>query len=173
MSNGDMDNNYVVYAGAYDSEDLALSDFAAIKDAKAAGWIGKYQSAVFTKDADGKVKVLNTDSTTRTSGAKWGAAVGAVASLLFPAGLLAGLAVGAATGAVAGNIGKGWYASDIKDLGDALDAGESGVIVVAQATPDVAVDRILKNASKTEQKAIDADTKDLEAALDADADADE
>lgn len=166
----DTDYGYVVYAGAYDSEDLAQSDFAAIKDAKAAGWIGKYQSAVFTKQSDGKVKILNTDSTTRTTGAKWGAAVGAVASLLFPAGLLAGMAVGAATGAVAGNIGKGWYAGDIKDLGDALAAGDAGVIVVAQATPDVAVDKILKNASKTEQKPVsDADAKELEQAMDSDA----
>jgi uncharacterized membrane protein len=168
MSNGDMDQMFV-FAGAYDSADEAQADFAAIKDAKAAGWIGKYQSAVFTKDADGKVQVLNTDSTTRTTGAKWGAAVGAVAGLIFPAGLLAGLAWGTGLGAVAGNIGKGWGAGDIKDLGAALEPGEAGVILVAQATPDVAVDNILKSASKTEKKAIDADAASLEDALDSEA----
>lgn len=168
MANGDFEQVWV-YAGAYDNQDLAMADFEAIKDAKAAGWIGKYQSAVFTKDADGKVQVLNTDSTTRTTGAKWGAAVGAVAGLIFPAGLLAGLAWGTGLGAVAGNIGKGWGAGDIKDLGAALEPGEAGVILVAQATPDVAVDNILKSASKTEKKAIDADAASLEDALDSEA----
>ena len=167
MANGDQ--TYWVYAGAYASEDVAKSDFEAIKEAKHAGLIGKYQSALFTKEPGGKVKVLNTDSTTRTSGAKWGAAVGAVAGLLFPAGLLAGLVWGGGIGALAGNIGKGWYASDIKDLGDALDAGESGVILVAQATLDVAANRILKNAVKTEKKQVDADAEGIDDAVDTDA----
>jgi len=158
-----------VYVGAYADESLALADFTAIRDARAAGRVGKYQSAVFAKDADGKVRVLNTDSTTRALGAKWGAAVGAVASLLFPASLLVGLGAGTASGAVAGSIGKGWFSSDIKDLGDVLTAGESGVILVAQATPDVAADAILVNAAKTERKAIDSNGGDLMAALDSDA----
>lgn len=168
MSNGDIETMFV-FVGAYPDENLAQADFAAIKDAKAAGWIGKYQAAVFTKKENDKIKILNTDSTTRSSGAKWGAAVGAVASLLFPAGLLAGLAVGAATGAVAGNIGKGWYAGDIKDLGDALETGEAGVIVVAQATPEVGVDRLLKNATEAEKKQIDANMAEIEQALDSEA----
>ncbi len=157
-----------VYAGAYDDEDLALADFSAIKDARAAGWIGKYQAAVFSKSTDGKVTVLNTDSTTRALGAKWGAAVGAVVSLLFPVGLIVGLAAGTASGAIAGNIGKGWFASDIKDLGDTLGAGQTGVILVAEATPDVAADQLLGNASKTEHKAVDGENEDLVAALDMD-----
>jgi uncharacterized membrane protein len=169
MTNGDFEQVWV-YAGAYDNQDLAMADFEAIKDAKAAGWIGKYQSAVFVKEADGKVKILNTDSTTRTSGAKWGMAVGAVAGLIFPLGLLAGLVWGAGLGALGGNIAKGWSAGDIKALGAALDTGEAGVILIAQATPDVAVGNILKNAAKTEQKTVEGDMEDLEAALDQHAD---
>jgi uncharacterized membrane protein len=168
MSNGD--DLYFVFAGAYDSVDVAQADFAAIKDAKHAGWIGKYQAAVFTKDADGKVDILNTDSTTRSSGAKWGMAVGAVAGLVFPLGLLAGLVWGAGLGALGGNIAKGWGSGDIKEIGQALEVGEAGVILLAQATPDVAVDNILKSASKATKKQVDADTKSLEDALEMDHD---
>ena len=96
--------------------------------------------------------------------------MGAVVGLVFPPGLLAGAALGAGIGALGGNIGKGWGASDVKEVGQALDVGEAGVILVAQATPDVAVDKILKNASKTTQKQINADTKSFEDALDMDAD---
>ena len=164
-------DNYFAFAGAYENQADAEADFATIKDAKAIGLIGKYQSAVFTKEADGKVKILNTDSTTRSTGAKWGAATGAVLGLIFPAGLLAGLIWGTGIGALAGNLGKGWGHRDIKDLGEALDAGESGVILVAEATPDVAAKNILKMATKAEKKQIDADAKDIEAAIDAEANA--
>jgi uncharacterized membrane protein len=159
-------DNWFLFVGAYDNEADAQADFEGIKDAKALGFIGKYQSALFTKEADGNVKVLNTDSTTRSTGAKWGAAVGAAASLLFPPGIIAGAALGAGAGALAGNIGKGWSAGDVKELGEALDVGESGVMLVAEATPDVAAKNILKMSQKAAKKQIDADAKDLEAAID-------
>ena len=159
-------DNWFLFVGAYASEADAQADFEGIKDAKALGFIGKYQSALFTKEADGNVKVLNTDSTTRSTGAKWGTAVGAAAALLFPVGLLGGLVVGGSLGALAGNIGKGWSAGDVKELGDALDVGESGVMLVAEATPDVAAKNILKMSQKTAKKQIDADAKDMEAAID-------
>jgi uncharacterized membrane protein len=156
-----------VYVGAYDGEEPALADFAAIKDAKFAQLIGKYQSAVFSKHADGEVEVLAADSTTRAFGAKWGAAVGAVASLLFPAALVVGIPAGTASGAVAGNVGRGWFASDIQDLTDALLAGHFGVIVIAQARPDMAVEQLLGNAIRTDRKPIDHADRDLMTALDA------
>jgi uncharacterized membrane protein len=159
-------DNWFLFVGAYDNEGDAQADFESIKDAKALGFIGKYQSALFTKQADGEVKILNTDSTTRATGAKWGAAVGAAAALLFPVGLLGGLVVGGGLGALTGNIGKGWSAGDVKELGEALDAGESGVMLVAEATPDVAAKKILKMSQKAAKKQIDADAKDMEAAID-------
>ena len=113
-------DNWFLFVGAYDNEADAQADFESIKDAKALGFIGKYQSALFTKQADGEVKILNTDSTTRATGAKWGAAVGAAAALLFPVGLIGGLVAGGGLGALAGNIGKGWSAGDVKELGQAL-----------------------------------------------------
>jgi uncharacterized membrane protein len=162
----DDNHQWFVFAGAYESAADAEADFMSIKDAKAIGLIGKYQSALFEKEADGKVKVLNTDSTTRATGAKWGAAVGAVMGVIFPPSLLAGLFWGSAVGALAGNIGKGWGAGDIKDLGDALEPGESGIVLVAQATPEVAAKRILKMAAAVEKKQIDENVKDLEAQID-------
>jgi uncharacterized membrane protein len=159
-------DNWFLFVGAYDDQATAEGDFYAIKDAKAIGLIGKYQSALFTKDADGKVEVLNTDSTTRATGAKWGAAIGAVSAIIFPLGLLGGLAWGAGLGALAGNIGKGWSAGDVKELGSALEAGESGVMLVAEATPDVAAKNILKAAQKAAKKQIDADAADMEKAID-------
>jgi hypothetical protein len=159
-------HQWFVFAGSYESGADAEADFVGIKDAKAIGLIGKYQSALFEKEADGKVKVLNTDSTTRTTGAKWGAAVGAVMGVIFPPSLLAGLFWGTAVGALAGNIGKGWGAGDVKALGEALEPGESGIVLVAQATPEVAAKNILKMAAAVEKKQIDENVKEIEAEID-------
>jgi uncharacterized membrane protein len=155
-----------VFAGSYDNAADAEADFVGIKAAKAIGLIGKYQAAIFKKTVDGKVEVVNTDSTTRTTGAKWGAAVGAVMGVIFPPSLLGGLVWGTALGALAGNIGKGWGAGDIKDLGAALDPGESGIVVVAEATPEVAAKRLLKLAAAVEKKQIDESVKEIEAEID-------
>ena len=54
------DNPIIVFAGAYAFEEDARADFMAIKNSHAIGLIGKYDSALFTKKGDGKVKVKNT-----------------------------------------------------------------------------------------------------------------
>ena len=156
----------IVFAGAYALEGDARGDFEAIKDAHAFGLIGKYDSALFTKQGDGKVKVKNTDSTTRAKGIGWGAVVGGVVGLLFPPALIGSAIVGAAGGGLIGSIAKGWGHGDIKDLGEALDAGEWGVVLVCEATPDVAAARILKQATKVEQKEIDDEDGEIRKALD-------
>ncbi len=110
------DDQLILYAGSHALQADAEADFRDIKTAHHVGLIGKYQSALFTKQGDGKVKVLNTDSTTRASGAKWGLATGAVVGLLFPPALIAGLARGRGIGTLVGHLAKGWGHSDIKEL---------------------------------------------------------
>ena len=163
------DKPLVVYAGSYADGFEAETDFRDIKAAHHAGLIDKYQSALFTKEDDGKVKVLNTDSTTRGSGAKWGLATGAVVGLLFPPSLIAGLIWGGGIGTLVGHLAKGWSHKDIKELGEALEVGQTGVVLiaeVAEATPDVAVSRILKQATMTEQKTIEENAEEIRKSLD-------
>ena len=154
------------FAGAYAFEEDARADFEAIKDARALGLIGKYDSALFTKKGDGKVKVKNTDSTTRAKGIGWGAAVGGVVGLLFPPALIGSAIVGAAGGGLIGSVAKGWGHGDIKDLGEALDAGEWGVVLVCESTLGVAVDQVLKQATKAEKKEISDEDGEIRKALD-------
>ena len=160
------DDRWFVFAGAYSDMAMAEADFAAIKDVRSIGLIGKYQAALFTKDSDGKIEVLNTDSTTRALGTKWGMAAGAVAALIWPVGLLGGLVVGGGLGALTGNIVKGWSAGDVKELGAVLEDGESGILLVAEATPDVLAKNVLKQAKRDAKKQIDVEADDMEAAID-------
>ena len=162
------DKPLVVYAGSYADGFEAETDFREIKAAHHAGLIDKYQSALFTKQDDGTVKVLNTDSTTRGSGAKWGLATGAVVGLLFPPSLIAGLIWGGGIGTLVGHLAKGWSHKDIKELGETLEVGQSGVVLVAETPSDLAAELILKRATKSQMKEIKDNASEIRTALDDD-----
>jgi uncharacterized membrane protein len=153
------------FAGSYDDVAEARADLDGIRELHAEKWIGGFQAAVFSKNADGKVKIVDTISTTRTSGATWGLALGAVLGLLFPAGVLLAAIEGAGLGALTGNVAKGWTHWDVKEIGAALESGETGLIVIARATPQVAAEQLLKNAKQTVKKRVDLDQETLEPVL--------
>jgi uncharacterized membrane protein len=155
----------VVYAGAYALEADARYDFEATKAAHRAGLIGRYESALFSKDGNGSVRVLNTDSATRASGAKWGLVTGAVVGLLFPPSILAGLIWGGGIGTLVGHLAKGWGHKDIRELGEALEGGQSGVVVIAEATSVLAVDRLLTRADRVVRKQIEDEQEAIRRAL--------
>jgi hypothetical protein len=53
--------------------------------------------------------------------------------------------------------------SDLKDLGEHLDAGQAGLVVVAVSDMGAKVERAMKKAKKIEEKQLEADQKKLEA----------
>ena len=116
------DRTTFVYIGAYDTEADAQLDYDVVKELFAAGVIGTFDAAVITKDADGKVKV-NKDEVPTRRGAWGGLGVGALLGLLFPPSLIASAAVGAVAGGVGAHLWKGLSRSDVKELGEVLDAG--------------------------------------------------
>ena len=67
-------------------------------------------------------------------GLNWGLAAGAVAALFPAVGILGALAVGggagAAIGALAGHAGDGLSRADLMMLGEVLDEGAAGLVVV-------------------------------------------
>ncbi len=51
----------IVFAGTYGSLHEAELDFVTIKDLHKEKLVGRYEAAVFTKQDDGSVKVIDTD----------------------------------------------------------------------------------------------------------------
>src|SRR5258705_2577935 len=133
-------DTYVVLANQYDAEAAALADYEVVRKLYTdLGVIDTYDAVVLTRKADGKVKIVKrVEEPTRQAGARGlvaGLAVGAAVAL-FPAvalsaGLIAGGAIGAGIGALAGHVTAGMRRSDLKDLGEVLDKGISGLLVVA------------------------------------------
>lgn len=136
MSTQTKDTLYVL-AAAYDNPDAALGDYEAVKQLYyAVKSSHDFDAAVIAKDTKGKVRIVKKHEQPTRHGAAvglgWGLAAGVVAVLFPPVGIgiVGAGAGGAAIGAVTGHVTGGMSRSDLKGLGEALDAGQAGLIVV-------------------------------------------
>jgi uncharacterized membrane protein len=93
-----------------------------------------------------------------------GAAIGAgLAAVLAGAGVAAaGAGTGAAFGALAGHVAGGMSRRDLQELGEALDSGSAGLVVIAAANVEEKVRAALKKGVKTISKQVKASLKELE-----------
>jgi uncharacterized membrane protein len=166
-------DTFLVYVGVYDNPADADADYEAVKDLHTkAGLIDAYDAAVVERRADGKVKITKKHETPTRVGGVLGAGVGLATGLvvvLFPAAAIGGglLALttggGAVLGAVAGHAAAGMSRKDLKELGEHLDAGQAGLVVVAVSDMQAKVERAMKQAQKVEARELKADTAKIEA----------
>lgn len=157
----------IIYAAQYPNLDTAKADFEGIKALHHADFIGQYDAALFTKEEGGKVKIIDTDETARAHGATGGAIAGAVIGIIFPPSILGLAAGGGVIGAIIGHVHKGMPRKDIKEIGDTLDDGEAGIILVGEATIEEGLDKLLKQAAKVMKSQIQADADEMKRELDA------
>jgi len=172
-------DTFFAYSGVYSKVEDALADYDAIHDLHTkAGLIDAYDAAVVERKADGKVKIIKKHETPTRVGGVLGGGVGLATGLaiaLFPAAAIGGgllLATGgsgAVLGAVAGHAAAGMSRSDLKEMGEALDKGEAGLVVVAISDMEAKVESAMKRAEKIEAKQLKADQKAIEADAKADA----
>ena len=100
------------------------------------------------------------------SGPWIGLATGLVVAL-FPLRSAAGSGPPTGAGAVLGSLAGRRLSSisrgDLKELGESLDAGQAGLVVVAVSDMGAKVRSAMKRAQKVEEKELKADQKELEA----------
>jgi uncharacterized membrane protein len=161
MAKHDKDTLYVI-AAAYDDTDAAVADYEAVKALyREVRTSHHFDASVLAKDEDGKVRIVKKHEEPTRHGAAvglgWGLAVG-VAAVLFPAvgiGIAAAGAGGAAIGGVAGHVSGGMSRSDLKELGDTLDAGQAGLIVIYETNLADQIAANIKAANRIISKATD------------------
>src|SRR3974390_2407346 len=166
-------DTFFAYIGVYDNPADADADYQAVKDMHTKeGLIDAYDAAVIEHGADGKVKITKKHETPTRAGGVLGGGVGLATGLvvaLFPFAAIGGgllaltTAGGAVLGAVAGHAAAGMSRSDLKELGEHLDAGQAGLVVVGVSDMGAKIERAMKNAQKVEAKELKADTADIEA----------
>ncbi len=168
-------DTFIVFTSTYSSVDDAVHDFETVRslytDLKI---IDTYDAAVLEKQANGKVKIVKKHEQPTREGLKLGAGLGlatGVAIALFPgaaigAGLLAATTgAGAIIGALAGHVSGGMSRDDLKELGETLDAGSAGLVVIAASNIEEKVQKALNKAVKTIRKQVKANLKELEQEL--------
>ena len=159
-----MSDNTFILVATYPNEAAAQDDYQGVKDAHAAGLVGSYDAAVVTKDANGKVHE-NKDETATRHGAWWGVAAGAVVGVIFPPAVLGAAAVGGAVGGVSGHLAKGMSRSEAKELGDFIDPGQAGLVIVGESKVEDAIKKAITRAEKQTAKELNVNPKDLDRTL--------
>jgi uncharacterized membrane protein len=169
------EDTLIAYAGTYASVDAAEADYEAVKSLYY-DWdaVDTFDAAVLTKTDRGKVKIVKKhEQPTRQgawAGAGWGLATGLVMAL-FPAaaigtGLLAmTTGAGAALGALGGHVAGGMSRSDLKALGELLDEGQTGLVVIAATDVADRVADAMQSADRVLKADVKADQKDVEREL--------
>lgn len=157
------DSTFILVA-TYPDEAAAREDYQVVKDAHAAGLVGSYDAAVVTKDASGKVHE-NKDETATRHGAWWGVAAGAAIGVIFPPAVLGAAAVGGVAGGLTGHLSKGMSRSDAKQLGDFIDPGQAGLVVVGESKVEDAIQNAVTRAEKQTAQELGVDPKDIDKAL--------
>jgi uncharacterized membrane protein len=162
----------IAYVGVYDGVADAEADYQLVKELHTeAGLIDAYDAAVVERREDGKTKIVKKHETPTRVGGVLGGGIGLATGLvvaLFPfaaigGGLLAATTGGGAIlGAVAGHAAMGMSRHDLKELGETLDAGQAGLVVVAVSDMGAKVERAMKRAAKLQQKELKADTAEIE-----------
>jgi uncharacterized membrane protein len=166
-------DTFMAYVGVYPSVDHAEADYELVKDLHTeAGLIDAYDAAVIERRADGKVRITKKHETPTRVGGVLGAGAGLATGLvvaLFPfaavgAGLLAATTAGGAVlGAVAGHAAAGMSRNALKELGEHLDAGQAGLVVVAVSDMGAKVEQAMRRAEKVQARRLEADTAAIEA----------
>ena len=162
-----------VYSGTYADVGDAVTDYEAVKDLHTeAGLIDAYDAAVVQRKEDGKIKIVKKHETPTRVGGVLGGGVGLATGLviaLFPAaaiggGLLLGTTAGGALlGTIAGHAAAGMSRSDLKDIGEHLDSGQAGLVVIAVSDMEAKVRATMKRAQKVQEKKLQADQQALKA----------
>lgn len=153
-----------IYVATYPNETAAQDDYQVVKELHERGLVGSYDAAVVTKDASGKVHA-NKDETATRHGAWWGVAAGAALGILFPPSILGAAAVGGLVGGVGGHLSKGMSRSGVKELGDFIDPGHAGLIVVGETKVEEAIQNAVTRAEKETAEELGVDPKDIDRTL--------
>jgi uncharacterized membrane protein len=153
-----------IFVATYPDEAAAREDYQVVKELHTRGLVGAYDAAVVTKDAKGRVHE-NKDETATRHGAWWGIAVGAAVGVIFAPTVIGAAAVGGVIGAVTGHLAKGMSRSTAKELGDFIEPGQAGLLVVGESKVEAAIQKAVTRAEKRIAHQLNVDPKDVDKTL--------
>jgi uncharacterized membrane protein len=130
-------------AARYSNRETAVEAFDMVWGVHSLGEFDHTAVAVLTKDDSGKLQVERHDTT-----AKHLAWVGAALTVVAPA-VAVGVVAGAGAGALVGHFHHNIPKKDVEAIGELLESGQSGLIVVAVNKVGTDIEPLLSGAVKT------------------------
>jgi len=85
--------------------------------------------------------------------------------VIFPPAILGAAAAGRVIRGVSGHLAKGMSRSDAKVLGDFIDPGQAGLVVVGENKVEDAIKHAVARAEKQTAKELAVNPKDIDRAL--------
>ena len=165
-------DTFIVLAGVYRDLESAEADYELVQELhRTERLMDAYDAAVIHRGSSGKVKITKKHETPTRVGGVLGGTAGLATGLvvvLFPFAAIGGgllvatTAGGAALGALAGHAAAGMSRGDLKELGESLDAGEAGLIVVGVTDMEARIKDAMRRAEKVEGRPLKADQEALE-----------
>jgi len=157
---------FTVFAASYDALGAAEAAFQAVHEFyMVAGLLDTYDAAVIARDEAGKVRIVVRHEPPAGQGAGRGLGIGLAGGTLvalFPAvstgaGPLLDAAGGAGLCVLAGHVSAGLGRAGLKELGEVLDQGHSGLVVVAAEDAADRAGHFIRHASRLTRKPLQAD----------------
>jgi len=158
-------SNPVIVIGTYDNRHRAELDYRQIAQNHAEVWHERiYALALVERSDSGKAKVVNHLEPDREAGSIAGVVVGGLLGLLYPPMVLLTAVAGGGIARAATHLWHGVSRKDVAELGEALDAGEGAVLVIAARLPED-VDSVLGQATRVAHRQMSHRHEDIEALL--------
>jgi len=114
----------------FNDEEQATRALGSIRALEHDGKLGVEDTAVVTKDADGKIHVKNEASSGTETGAVVGAVLGSLLFFVFPVGIIVG---GIAGGLIGRAAAPGIDGKFVKEIEDGLPAGGSALFLLTKS----------------------------------------
>ena len=154
-------DTFTVFAGVYRDLESAEADYELVQELhRTERLMDAYDAAVIHRRPDGKVKITKKHETPTRVGGVLGGGAGLATGLVLA--LFPFAAIGGVLGALAGHAAAGMSRADLKDLGESLDAGEAGLVVVGVTDMGRRIEEAMRRAEKLETKQLKADEQALE-----------
>jgi uncharacterized membrane protein len=135
------DTPITLAAARYSTREAAVDGFKMVWDAHRVGDFDHTAVAVLTKDDTGKLQVERHDTTAKHLG--W---TGAALAVVAPG---VGIAAGAGAGALIGHLHHNIPKKDVEAMGELLESGQSGLVVVAVNETGTDLEPLLAGAEKS------------------------
>jgi uncharacterized membrane protein len=167
-----MSKSVQLLAAVYPDVEHAKVTFDMLHEMHRATTVTLVDSAMITKDDEGKIKVQETKELTVRKGARRGAIITGVLGLIYPPSLLGSVLVGGAIGAVAGRARDiGIKNPKLQEVADRLEPGKAAVVALAEESSTAKVQQALAGYEGTLViQALDEETlKELYLAAEAEA----